>query len=492
MSTPDISQNGSLNHSGIGYWMESVLREREKVQADPSSDPVHDLRVALRRCRSMAETMSELDPEPSWKQMRKAGKQLFQALGRLRDTHVLMDWAGELAGTEEHGKAELLATLAAEEIALKQELMPVVNSFDVAQWEQWRGLLTQHAAQVRPGSPAFQHMALERWMAARELHRIALRNRSKNAWHQLRIGIKRFRYMLEAFVPVLHSHWASDLKQIQDLLGDVHDLDVLWETAAKSGVMHSAADRKVWRACIVQERNELIAQYRGKMGGKESLWNVWREFLPDGAQLERAGMAKVQAWSQFRDPRPEHSKRVQRIALGLYDELFRIRTIGSGDPRYRSVLAAAALMHDVGRWETKANHHKKSYKLIMKFPHPLDWEPEMINVAAFLARYHRGSLPKGQHKAFRGLRVHQRKQALFLAGILRMADAIEEGNGLPPLMVKAEAEHGSVHLLIPDFNPLSNQAASVALAKHMLEAACKKPMLVKSVKSGRNSLVTSA
>jgi hypothetical protein len=298
--------------------------------------------------------------------------------------------------------------------------------------------------------------------------------------------------MLEAFVPVLHSHWASDLKQIQDLLGDVHDLDVLWETAAKSGVMHSAADRKVWRACIVQERNELIAQYRGKMGGKESLWNVWREFLPDGAQLERAGMAKVQAWSQFRDPRPEHSKRVQRIALGLYDELFRIRTIGSGDPRYRSVLAAAALMHDVGRWETKANHHKKSYKLIMKFPHPLDWEPEMINVAAFLARYHRGSLPKGQHKAFRGLRVHQRKQALFLAGILRMADAIEEGNGLPPLMVKAEAEHGSVHLLIPDFNPLSNQAASVALAKHMLEAACKKPMLVKSVKSGRNSLVTSA
>jgi len=64
MSTPDISQNGSLNHSGIGYWMESVPREREKVQADPSSDPVHDLRVALRRCRSMAETMSELDPEP--------------------------------------------------------------------------------------------------------------------------------------------------------------------------------------------------------------------------------------------------------------------------------------------------------------------------------------------------------------------------------------------------------------------------------------------
>src|SRR5438105_9719471 len=88
--------NGQSNQSGIGYWMERVLQERDKVQADPSSGPVHDLRVALRRCRSMAETMSELDPEPTWKQMRKAGKELFQALGRLRDTHVLIEWTERL------------------------------------------------------------------------------------------------------------------------------------------------------------------------------------------------------------------------------------------------------------------------------------------------------------------------------------------------------------------------------------------------------------
>jgi exopolyphosphatase/pppGpp-phosphohydrolase len=152
------------------------------------------------------------------------------------------------------------------------------------------------------------------------------------------------------------------------------------------------------------------------------------------------------------------------------------------DRRYRSVLAAAALMHDVGRWQAKSNHHKKSYKLIMKFPLPLNWEPEMINVAAFLARYHRGSLPQENHRAFRGLRANQRKRALFLAGILRMADAMEVDNGLPTPRIRAEMVPGSVQLLIPDFNPLSGKAASVALAKHMLESACKKPMMVKSVK----------
>src|SRR3954470_16027283 len=100
MASPTISQSPSMNQFGIGYWMASVIQEREKVQADPSSDPVHDLRVALRRCRAMAETMSELDPEPAWKQMRKAGKQLFQALGKLRDTHVLIEWTEKISETE--------------------------------------------------------------------------------------------------------------------------------------------------------------------------------------------------------------------------------------------------------------------------------------------------------------------------------------------------------------------------------------------------------
>jgi len=491
MSTPTISPNGQFNQSGIGYWMERVLAEREKVQADPSSDPVHDLRVALRRCRSMAETMSELDPEPAWKQMRKAGKQLFKALGRLRDTHVLIEWTEKLADAEDHSKAELLAHFAADEAALKQELMPVVSNFDVPQWEQWREL-SQRAAKVRVGSLAFQHMALEKWVAARELHRIALRNRSKVSWHQLRIGIKRFRYMLENFVPALHSRFASDLKEIQDLLGDVHDLDVLWETALKSGALQTPDDRRFWRARITHKRNELIAKYREKMVGEGSLWQTWREGLPEGALLERAGMAKVQAWSHYRDPRPQHSKRVQQIALGLHDQLSRLGMVRNEDRRYRSVLAAAALMHDVGRWTAKSNHHKKSYKLIMKFPHPLSWEPEMINVAAFLARYHRGSLPQTNHRAFRELRAHQRKLALYLAGILRIADATEEDNGAPATRIRAEILQGSVQLLIPDFNPLSSKAASVALAKHMLESACKKPMLVKSVKPERSTSLASS
>ena len=51
-------------------------------------------------------------------------------------------------------------------------------------------------ARVRTGGVIFKHLALERWTEPYELHRRALRNRSQVAFHSLRIGIKRFRYIV--------------------------------------------------------------------------------------------------------------------------------------------------------------------------------------------------------------------------------------------------------------------------------------------------------
>ena len=75
--------------TGLRYWMSRVLEECDRVAADFSPDPVHDLRVALRRCRSLADGLHALDPDPNWKAMRKAGKRLFQRLGALRDIQIM-------------------------------------------------------------------------------------------------------------------------------------------------------------------------------------------------------------------------------------------------------------------------------------------------------------------------------------------------------------------------------------------------------------------
>jgi len=81
-----------------------VLEECKNVEADFGSDPVHDLRVALRRCRSLADGLMALDPDPEWKAMKKAGKRLFQRLGELRDIQVMEEWIEKLTEAESHGE----------------------------------------------------------------------------------------------------------------------------------------------------------------------------------------------------------------------------------------------------------------------------------------------------------------------------------------------------------------------------------------------------
>ena len=93
-----MAQSRSTNPEKIGlpYWMDQVLEEHSKLGDDLSAEPVHDLRVALRRCILIADVMKDLDPGGDWKSMRKAGRRIFHRLGALRDTQVLTEWVEQL------------------------------------------------------------------------------------------------------------------------------------------------------------------------------------------------------------------------------------------------------------------------------------------------------------------------------------------------------------------------------------------------------------
>src|SRR5260370_6829122 len=71
-------------HRGLTYWMQRVLKELDSLQSAPDKDAVHDLRVAIRRCRSVASVMREVDPDPAWHEMRRLPKKLFRKLAELR------------------------------------------------------------------------------------------------------------------------------------------------------------------------------------------------------------------------------------------------------------------------------------------------------------------------------------------------------------------------------------------------------------------------
>src|SRR5450755_1844610 len=107
------------NKAGLAYWAQRTLEECDKASHDFAADPVHDLRVAIRRCRSMADGLLSFDPDPAWRQMKKLGKGLFASLGDLRDTQVMMEWVSKLSASDDPLRQVLLDSLQQKEEALK-------------------------------------------------------------------------------------------------------------------------------------------------------------------------------------------------------------------------------------------------------------------------------------------------------------------------------------------------------------------------------------
>jgi exopolyphosphatase/guanosine-5'-triphosphate,3'-diphosphate pyrophosphatase len=470
--------------------MERVLEECDRAAVGFEADPVHDLRVALRRCRSLADGLMAMDPHPSWKGMKKAGRKLFRALGELRDMQVMQEWIEKLGDPADPVAVKLLNHVHAREAECKHLALKDLNQFDGKRWRQWSRSLPGRAARLRPGNVVYLHLALEKWTAAYDLHKRAIRTRSQVALHELRIGIKRFRYTVENFLPDQHARWGKDLKELQDLLGEVHDLDVLWATAIGIMAFPDVESRSRWREKVNRERSRRIERYREMMIGKESLWRVWRAELPAGPGLRAAALSRLRVWASYQDPDFPHAQRVAQMSLRLYDGLRRNGLIGqAAEHDSRDVLQAAALIHDVGRAKRNQNHQKKSLRMILRMALPLGWSARELELAAVVARYHRGALPQPRGRNMQRLELPDRRIALELAGVLRLANALDPHNGTPPhgttSRLEVEGRDGVVIVHSAGYSPLDRVAEDVAAARHLLETVLRRPVLVRALRASR-------
>jgi len=470
---------------GLRAWMRRVLEECDRAAVGFQPDPVHDLRVALRRCRSLADGLMALDSNSSWKEMKKAGRKLFRALGELRDMQVMQEWIEKLAGSEAASDpvaVKLLNHVHAREAACKQLAWKDLNQFDRKRWRQWSRALPSRAARVRPGSVVYLHLALEKWTTAYDLHKRAVRTRSQVALHQLRIGIKRFRYTVENFLPQQHALWGDDLKELQDLLGEVHDLDVLWAMAVEIQAFPDLESRNRWRETINHERTRRVERYREMMIGKHSLWRVWRAALPSGSQVRSAALNRLRLWAGYLDPDFQHSQRVAQLSLNLYDALVRAGMLAQGVAHdSREVLQASAFMHDVGKAKGHQNHQKRSFRMIRSLARPLGWTARELQLAAVVARFHRGALPHPRGKAMQSLELPDRHIAMQLSGILRLANALDPHNGTSPKL-DIDLHDRVLQVHSAGYSPLDRSAENVAAARHLLETVLRLPVIVKPLR----------
>lgn len=464
----------------MAHWMERVVQECSRVRQNFASEPVHDLRVALRRCRSIAEGYRAFDPDRAWRDMRKEGARLFKKFGELRDTQVMIEWVNAPEAPED-GVAEVLKVqLADRENELRAAAAESLNSFDKRQWVSWAERLARRASRIPLESAAFRHLALERWHEAHRLHHQMLRNRSHVSLHRLRIGLKKLRYTAENFLPSLIKEWGPGLRELQDLLGESHDLHVLLQTARATGALREEDSRQRWRSWINVEGDRRLERYRRMMSGGKSLWQVWRAGLPQGKELDSAVQERLATWASFRDPDGALSRHVAYLALQLYDGLAGQNLLGAAAPENsRAVLRVAALMRDAGSSGRRKSSCKRSYRAISALPTPIGWAPEDFKTAALLVRYHRGVLPAPWNREFREFSVEQRQLIFILAGVLRLAVAI--GVSRRSSVSRLEVGRSGQALAIRAFgyHKYEPAAQKLARARYLLEVATDLPVVIR-------------
>ena len=208
------------------------------------SDSIHSARVALRRCRSLAEGFANLDPHPVWRKLLKACKKQQSGLADFRDVQVMKEWLLRLHLTPGRLGSKLVATLDEEELEARKKAEDSLDSFPEKPWKRWQRRLPARAQIIQADEPRLAMIALERLADVRRLGRHWRQTRTMAAWHRMRVAVKRFRYVMEIFLPAQHAVWKRDLKKLQDILGEGHDLDVL----------RAKARRRLPRATYVEAR----------------------------------------------------------------------------------------------------------------------------------------------------------------------------------------------------------------------------------------------
>jgi CHAD domain-containing protein len=279
---------------GLEVWMNRVLELADKVQDDWNADNVHDLRVALRRCRTMADALSEVNPAPSWKKLKRVTRDLFQALGELRDTQVAKQWVKKIGAAKDPVRGRMLRVLGEQEQEQRKKAEKALQQFDRKSWKKWSRKFPAKAEFFPLESVVFQRLALAELNEAVNLYHRARKVRSGAAWHRLRIGLKGFRYILENFLPQRYAQWSKELKSMQDMLGEVHDLDVLRLRIRKQTAGLNPEMVAMWMEEIEKARRARLEEFRAKTANKDSSWVVWHKGLEWGHSLKTVSPVDLQ------------------------------------------------------------------------------------------------------------------------------------------------------------------------------------------------------
>jgi exopolyphosphatase/guanosine-5'-triphosphate,3'-diphosphate pyrophosphatase len=160
-------------------------------------------------------------------------------------------------------------------------------------------------------------------------------------------------------------------------------------------------------------------------------------------QTEIEPASLVTAIASIFDRDPDHSARVTEFSLAIFEDLYPLH---SYSPAERRLLEMASLMHDIGYSKPEQKPHNKiSRDLILKMNIPGMSDLDKLTFA-LVTQFHTGELPDAnEHRHFSELPEERKEVVEWLAGILRVADALDHQH--LNVVNRVNAEIGKQHIV---------------------------------------------
>jgi exopolyphosphatase / guanosine-5'-triphosphate,3'-diphosphate pyrophosphatase len=210
------------------------------------------------------------------------------------------------------------------------------------------------------------------------------------------------------------------------------------------------------RADIIVAGAVLLDESLKRVGARELTlceWALREGVLLDYVQSHRRSLARA---ARYPDPRrrsvvqlaercshdDRHARHTTRLALQLFDAT--VHRHGGGQ-RERELLEYAAVLHDIGHHISYPAHHKHSYYLI-KNGDLHGFDPTELEVLACVARYHRRGRPRRTHSAYGSLAKTARRTVRLLAGLVRLADALDRSHRQVVESVSVSERNGAIRI----------------------------------------------
>jgi adenylate cyclase len=206
-----------------------------------SDDPeyVHQMRVATRRLRAALRMFSPVLPAGFAEQLLPSMRDLMRSLGQARDLDVLMsEIVAPVASAlpDEPRLTDLASAITNRLYAARGEIRATLRQPAYGRFLLTAGMLLQRAPFIEPPAADGEAPVLLQF-ADRRLHKLLKRIHELAAaaridyppsLHELRIGIKRLRYAIEFFGPMIPGKSGvttiKRLAGLQDELGQLNDL----------------------------------------------------------------------------------------------------------------------------------------------------------------------------------------------------------------------------------------------------------------------------